>query len=104
MLWELQDGGVLRYRCRVGHAYSAESLFADHNESLEDALWAALRALEENVSMARRLASHAREQHSEATAKRFDERAAETAIHAQNLREVLLTRQNPVTDASEHIA
>jgi hypothetical protein len=51
--------------------------------------------------MARRLADHAREQNFEATAKRFDDRAAENAIHAQSLREVLLTRQTPVIDASE---
>jgi len=102
VLWELQEGRVLRYRCRVGHAYTADSLFADHNETLEDALWAALRALEENVSMARRLADHARKHDFEATAQRFDKRAEENAIHAESLREVLLTRQTPVIDVSEN--
>ena len=42
-LWEMQDGGLLRFRCHVGHALSAESLVAEQNEGLETALWSARR-------------------------------------------------------------
>ena len=30
-LWEIQDGGLLRFRCRVGHMYSADSLVDGKN-------------------------------------------------------------------------
>ena len=46
-LWETQDNDLLRYRCRVGHAFSPDALFAAEAESVETALWEALRALEE---------------------------------------------------------
>src|SRR5207302_739863 len=29
VLWEIQDGDLLRFRCRVGHAFSVESVLAE---------------------------------------------------------------------------
>jgi two-component system chemotaxis response regulator CheB len=54
-LWEQQEGDLLRFRCRVGHAYSTESLLADQREALEGALWGAVVALEERADLATRL-------------------------------------------------
>ena len=42
--------------CRIGHRYSLSSLLEVKNSALEGALWAAVRALEEQVSLRRRLA------------------------------------------------
>ncbi len=33
VLWEIQDGDLLRFRCRVGHAYSIESVLAGQDEA-----------------------------------------------------------------------
>jgi len=54
-LWELHEGSLVRFRCRTGHAYSAESAAAGMDEGVEQALWAALRALEEKAALARKL-------------------------------------------------
>ena len=89
-LWELKDGELLRYRCHVGHAFSIESLDAAQSEKLEGALWSALRALEERVAMARRLAKQARERKSDFAARQFDARAEEANQHAENIRQMLL--------------
>jgi two-component system chemotaxis response regulator CheB len=88
-LWEVHDGDLVRYRCRVGHAYSAESMLAEHTDSLEAALWAALRALEESAALTRRLAIQAESHHQHRAAARFGARAAEREEHAAVLREVL---------------
>ena len=57
VLWEMKDGQLLRYRCRVGHAYTVDSLKSELGESAERALWAAMRALEEKAAMARRISA-----------------------------------------------
>jgi two-component system chemotaxis response regulator CheB len=55
VLWELKDGKMVRYRCRVGHGYTEATLKGELDESTERALWAAMRALEEKAAMSRRL-------------------------------------------------
>ena len=89
-LWELKDGDLLRYRCHVGHAFSAESLDAEQGEKLEAALWSALRALEERGALGRRMASQAREREHKNLAQRYEERAKEADEHAESLRKILL--------------
>jgi two-component system chemotaxis response regulator CheB len=55
-LWEVRDGELVQFRCRVGHAYGPESLAIELSEASEAALWAAMRALEEKSAMQRRIA------------------------------------------------
>lgn len=46
-----QDGNFLQYRCRVGHAYAAETAVAAHASTEENTLWAAVVALEEGADL-----------------------------------------------------
>jgi two-component system chemotaxis response regulator CheB len=94
-LWEVQDGGLLRFRCRVGHAYTAESLFMGKQQVVESTLWAALNAFEEHGALARRMAAHARERGHDFTAQRMDLRAEEAAQHAGVLRDLLTQAPAP---------
>jgi len=57
-LWELRNGELVRFRCRVGHAYTIHSLAEEHEQSVENALWAAMRALDEKSALGRRLADN----------------------------------------------
>jgi two-component system chemotaxis response regulator CheB len=63
VLLEIRDGGVPRFRCHTGHAYSIESLTAMLAEKVEEAMWSAIRALYESgvllAEMARHLTEHA---------------------------------------------
>jgi two-component system, chemotaxis family, protein-glutamate methylesterase/glutaminase len=91
VLWELEDKSFLRFRCRVGHAFTARHLGAEQRHAVETALWSALRALEESASLYRRMADKAgmRERHG-LTSASFDERAANTEGNARVLRDFLL--------------
>lgn len=91
VLWETEEGGTLRFRCRVGHAFTAETMLEDQGIDVERALWAALRVLEENSELTARLAEKARMGGREQAATRYSERAQESKYNATLLRQ-LLTR------------
>lgn len=98
-LWELHDGELLRYRCHVGHAYTADSLEAEQSEALEDALWSGLRALEEKVVFAKRMAVRARERRNYMAAESFRKKAALASQHAELVRGILLNgRENALVE------
>ena len=89
-LFERPGERPLHFRCRTGHAYSPESLFSRQFQSLEGSLWAALRALEENASLSRRLEKRSRQRGDEFTTRRYEKRAQEAENHAKALRKILV--------------
>lgn len=84
-LWELQDGEILRYRCRVGHAYTAQSIIEAESDAVDRAIWEAIRVLEESASMSRRIA-----QKTPPLRERLLKRAQEREGHAKVLRNLAI--------------
>ncbi len=89
-LWEVRDEELIRFRCRVGHAYSADSLLAQQCEQLEAALWSAYRALKESAALARRLAERALLRNHSLSAERFGAQASDAEERANLIQNVLL--------------
>lgn len=54
-MWEIDEGELSRFRCHVGHVYTAEMMSLAVDENLRPALTSAQRALEEHVALARKL-------------------------------------------------
>ena len=90
VLWEIVESNFLRYRCRVGHAFTAKYLEAEQRHAIESALWAALRALEESISLSHRLAKRAGDWQQSALYDLYRERADAKETHAKILRDFLL--------------
>jgi two-component system, chemotaxis family, protein-glutamate methylesterase/glutaminase len=88
-LWEVDEDGVLRYRCRVGHVYSLEALREAQGEGVESALWIAMRALEEQAGLIRRAAERSRGFKTPGIAARHELRAEELEEQAQVIRGLL---------------
>lgn len=90
VLWEIEEGGMLRFRCRTGHAYSVNSLIAEQSEALEEAVWTALRALEEKAALAEKLATRSRDRNQNLSAKRFEAQRQYAHQRATLIRQLLL--------------
>jgi two-component system, chemotaxis family, protein-glutamate methylesterase/glutaminase len=90
VLWETDHNRFLRFRCRVGHAYTARHLGAEQRYAIEAALWSALRALEEHAALYHRMADRAASFDHIQTAEQFQERASNTTTNARVLRDFLL--------------
>jgi two-component system chemotaxis response regulator CheB len=89
VLWENTEDELVQFRCRVGHAYSAQALLVHQSEQVEAALWTGLRALEEHSALARRLAARAETRGHHHSASAFTERAMDAEHHASVIRNVL---------------
>jgi two-component system chemotaxis response regulator CheB len=103
-LWASDEPGVLHYRCRVGHAYSAESLLAAHDTDLEAALWTALRSLEEHAAMSRRMSVSARKLGHPRSASAYAERALDSEHHAAIIRRTIEEFEQRSHPAAEDLA
>lgn len=77
VLWEIHDGKLLRFRCRVGHAFTVDSMMAEQADAIEEAMWTALKVLEEQVSISRKMAEQAHHNGRTWMAQRFEERQQE---------------------------
>lgn len=78
------EPGEDRYRCRVGHAWSAEALLSAQGEALERAMWMALRTLDEKVTLATRMCEQSRRRGTHLLAQRY-ERLAEESLEAADV-------------------
>jgi two-component system chemotaxis response regulator CheB len=96
-IWESKAGDMIRFRCHTGHAYSPDSLLAEQDNSLEEALWSAFRALQERAALAQRLAERAGERGHTLSQNMFQEQAREAEQRGSVIREVLIKRTAPVT-------
>lgn len=100
-LWALEEGNIKRFRCRIGHAFSPLSLEAEQKRALDEVLWAALRALEENAALMEQLGNQALERADVSSSLRFKRRARERVQHAEFMRELLFNRQTDEFERGE---
>ncbi len=98
-LWEYEEGHIIRFRCRVGHAYSTESLLAEQKDALESALWAAVVALEERADLSLRLARRMQERGHRSGAARFDREVSDARRRAALVREAIARLSLPLSGA-----
>jgi two-component system chemotaxis response regulator CheB len=87
-MWKLDTGPMDRFRCHIGHSHTARSLLEAKDEQVNQALWVALRALEERIRILEKLDRKRGGSmgHFDSMAKRL----SETRRHADVLRRLIL--------------
>ncbi len=91
-LWKMKDKAMDRYRCHLGHAYSAVTLTSESNTAIDRALLASLRALEERARLYDRFADDQRRKGFEQIGNSYKEEADRARENAASIRSMLLNR------------
>lgn len=89
-LWELKDQQPQRFRCHTGHSFTAPILGELQHEKAEDAIWAAVRALQEKEQLFASLAAKATAWLHPGTASEYTQKARQAREQADLLKRVLL--------------
>lgn len=91
-------GGVLaqikrwpptRFRCQVGHSYTAEALATQQEGSVDEAIRVALRIMGERAVLSEKMADDARRTGRNAAAASYETLAQESHAHAETLRRAI---------------
>ena len=82
----MREQTPLRYRCQIGHAYTAEVL-ASHIDEVDQAVRVAMRVMEERVTLVERMAVDSRQTGRVAVAELYEARADEYRRYANTLRD-----------------
>ena len=90
VLSEVHNAKPLRFRCQIGHAYTAECLDHEQLDPTHQALEVALRALETRATLVERMAEDARAQGRDRSAADFEDRAKDYRRNAETIRQALL--------------
>jgi two-component system chemotaxis response regulator CheB len=77
----------LRFRCQVGHAYTADALAAEKEGTVDEAVRVALRILEERIVLSEKMAREARITGRTAAAASYERRISEFRDYARTLRQ-----------------
>ena len=90
VLSKVKASGPLRFRCQVGHAYTAEALATEQETRVDEAMRVALRIIEERAELVHRMAEDGRRSGRRAVAEMYEARAKEYRDNAETLRRAVL--------------
>jgi two-component system, chemotaxis family, protein-glutamate methylesterase/glutaminase len=88
VLARMPEGGILRYRCHTGHAFSAETLLSALHEQVEARVWDAVRAVDETAMLLEHMGRHLQHAGERDAARSYFEKARLARERSRPLREV----------------
>ncbi|OGB20359.1 MAG: hypothetical protein A3I66_18770 [Burkholderiales bacterium RIFCSPLOWO2_02_FULL_57_36] len=87
-LWQIEGAKPQRFRCHTGHSFTARYLVSAQEQAVEEAIWAAVRALHEKESLLQLFARNARENKRLEAAAEHAAEADRVHQHAEALRRI----------------
>lgn len=87
-----------RYRCHVGHTFSARALLEALGDDMERALWVALRSLEERIALLDLLAREQEVRDRQLSSQQYRARADELRSSVKRIRDLLMSGLSSVDE------
>lgn len=92
-LWEMnKDNQFKRYRCHIGHAFTAANILSESTQRIDDALEVALRTLKEKSNLLKQMAEDARVLGQSNIANIYESQVKETNKQANAINALLMQR------------
>lgn len=101
VLSKMKAPNPLRFRCQVGHAYTADVLAKEQEGRIDEALRVALRIIEERAELVQRMAEDGRQSGRRAVAEMYEARAEEYRQYADTIRQAVLRSLDPPPEGPE---
>ena len=100
VLSSIAKGHPLRFRCQIGHAHTARSVFRRQHAQVHQALQVALRIVQERADLIDRMERDATDAGRPGMAQLYADRSAEYRSHADTIRQAIfeLPEDHPTTD------
>ncbi|WP_407189375.1 chemotaxis protein CheB [Bradyrhizobium centrosematis] len=95
VLSEVKESRPMRFRCQVGHGFTADVLAKEQEGRVDEALRVALRIIEERAELVHRMAADGRRSGRPAVAQMYEARAVEYREYADMIRRVVLKSLDP---------
>ena len=86
---EIADGGIPRYRCQVGHGFTAPVMLTGRLESVERELWHLVSSFEEAARVADTLAKASRKERRNGRAAVLKKLADRSRIEAREILKII---------------
>ena len=91
VLWNIRNETVPHMRCVTGHAHSYDAYSAAQADVLENALWAAIRFMEERIKLLTVMADEARARNWARSAQQYERTQGELTRNAAVIRDYIVS-------------
>lgn len=98
VLLRLKDGNFVRFRCHTGHAYSPDALLTTLTETVEESIWNAVRAMEENVMLLQHFGKHLAETGQQELSEAYFTKAQEAENRVNMMRQAAMQHEKLNTE------
>ena len=89
-IWQIGKSEPIRFRCHTGHSFTADVFLAEQTQNLENALWSAVRTMEEKVTFSRQMAERMRNYNLETEAAKHEDYAINLDKEVSLIRGIIL--------------
>ncbi|HWK65049.1 MAG TPA: chemotaxis protein CheB [Rhizobiaceae bacterium] len=105
VLSEVTGSRPLRFRCQVGHSYTAKKVLQQQEDQVDEAMRVALRIIEERANLVERMGREAAEVGRSGMAELYADRAAEYRGYGNAIRHAILAsmKARETEESGEHL-
>ncbi|MEG4422301.1 chemotaxis protein CheB [Microcoleus sp. LAD1_D5] len=89
-IWQIGKSEPLRFRCHIGHSFTADIFLSEQTQYIENALWSAVRAMEEKVTFSHQMSERMKNYNLQSAAAKYEDQAKSLDGEVSLIREIIL--------------